>query len=246
MNPDALRFLQRRLDDLRNSFLLGGTERSHAASSALAYVGGALEALRETELLSHDELLAWNRRFQDAVHEGAMRREDNEDDHKPEAVVTRATAGPRSDIRAHTAFLGVRFRRLIPGPDDEAQLGNGVVRIIALLVYDNEVEVDWLFTLADGDTFASKRDAVVDDLAALSRDERQRRLHNRDRYLRHSAAPQRVSISDDVGTTYEPGGAASHGNHFAIRGNQRFAPSLSPDAKILHVRLDGVRFSIPV
>ena len=68
VTPEALQYLQRRLDQARNLRLTPFThERPDVVQSALASAGGTLEALRGVGLISHEESTQWSARFWEAI-----------------------------------------------------------------------------------------------------------------------------------------------------------------------------------
>ena len=256
MTPEALQYLQRRLDQARNLRLMRFThEQPDVVQSSLASASGSLAALRGVGLISHEESSEWYARFMEAItgeplppvseQEGEMRSETS--------VATTATAVavpvPGLEVQPPPTppFQAIGFRRLIPGPDEESALGPGVLRILALLVFEDGVEVDWLFSLPPNtDTFAAERDAVAGDLAALPPDEQVRRLQERDRHLRWAATPRTFALSDDVGTAYEPQSGGAHGGYVTIHGQQAFVPTLPAAATRVYVEADEARFTVTV
>jgi hypothetical protein len=144
-------------------------------------------------------------------------------------------------------FQSIGFRRLIPGPDEEKAFGPGILRILALAVFEDGVEIDWLFSLPpNADPFASERDAVAGELDALPPAEQVRRLQERDRHLRWAAAPHDIALADDVGTVYQRQGGGAHGGFVTIRGQQGFAPTLPAEATRVDVDANGARFALTV
>jgi hypothetical protein len=230
-------------------------ERPDVVSSALASAGGALEALRELGLISHEELQEWNSRFWEAITgEPLPVAPTHAEEIRTETSVTQtatAVAVPIPGVEVPPPpgprFQSIGFRRLIRGPDEEKAFGPGLLRILALIVYEDGVEVDWLFSLPPGvDTFAAQRDAVARELDALPRAEQLRRLQDRDRQLRWHATPRDFALSDDTGTVYEMQGGGAHGGFVTVRGQQGFAPTLPRGATEMYVDADRVRFTVTV
>jgi hypothetical protein len=254
VTPEALQYLQRRLDDVRNLRLMRlGRERPDVVKGALASAGGALEALRELGLISAEELQEWNARFWNAISDEQLpsvpTRTAETESSVSETVTAVAVPVPGVEVPLPPTprFQSIGFRRLIPGPGEEKAFGPGLLRILALVVYDDGIEVDWLFSLPpNADTFAAERDAVAGELDALPPDEQVRRLRDRDRHLRWGATPHDFALSDDVGTVYEMQGGGAHGGFVTIRGQQGFAPTLPTEAKQVDVDVDGVRFAVTV
>ena len=256
MTPETLRYLQRRLDDVRNLRLMRlDHERPDVISSTLASAGGTLEALRGVGLISHEEFTEWSARFWEAITGERLPAgpTKGEESRTETSVTETATAiaipvpGVEVPAPATPRFQSIGFRRLIPGPDDEQALGPGVVRILALVVYEDGVEVDWLFSLPpNDDTYAAERDAVAGELDALPPDEQARRLRDREHHLRWAAAPRDFALSDDLGTVYERQGGGASGGFVTIRGHQGFAPTLDPEATHAYVDADGLRFTVMV
>jgi hypothetical protein len=259
VTPDALQYLQRRLDDVRNIRLMRlDQERPDVVSSALASAGGGLEALRGVGLISHEELTEWNMRFWEAITGEPSPTLPAHEEETESATSTSQTASavaiavpiPGVEVQPLPTprFQSVGFRRLIPGPDEQKPLGSGVLRILALVAYEDGVEVDWLFSLPpDADTFAAERDAVAGELAALPLNEQVRRLQDRDRHLRWAATPHDFVLSDDVATVYERQGGGAHGSGLVtVRGQQGFAPTLPAEATHVYVDADGLRFTVTV
>lgn len=255
VTPEALQYLQRRLDDLRNQRLMPlGGERPDVVSSTLAHAGGALEALRGLGLISHEEMIEWNARFWEAITGEPLPSAPTQEEVVGSATsVSQATAvavpvpGVEVPPPPTPRFQSIGFRRLIPGPDEERALGPGVLRVLALVVYEDGVEVDWLLSLPpDSDLFAAERNAVAGELDALPADEQARRLQDRDVHLRWAVMPRDFALSDDVGTVYERQGGGAHGGFVSVRGQQGFAPTLPPQATRVGVDADGVSFTVPV
>jgi hypothetical protein len=256
VTPEALKYLQRRLDDARKMRLMRlDHERPDVVSSALASAGGALEALRELGLISHEELQEWNSRFWEVITGEPLSsapthaEEIRTDTSVTQTVTAVAVPMPGVEVPLPPAprFQSIGFRRLIRGPDEEKAFGPGLLRILALIVYEDGVEVDWLFSLPPNvDTFAAERGAVAQELDALPRDEQVRRLQDRDRQLRWHATPREFALSDDTGTAYERQGGGAHGGFVTIRGQQGFSPTIPREATEIYVDADGVRFAVTV
>jgi hypothetical protein len=256
VTPEVLQYLQRRLDDARKLGLMRLDHgRPDVVSAALASAGGALEALRDLGLISHEELQEWNSRFWEVItgeplpvvptHAEEVRTETSVV--QTETAVAVPIPGVKVSPPPAPRFQSIGFRRLILGPDEEKAFGPGLLRILALIVYEDGVEVDWLFSLPPNvDTFAAQRDAVARELDALPRDEQVRRLQDRDRQLRWHATPREFALSDDTGTAYEMQGGGAHGGFAAIRGQQGFSPTLPRDATEIYVDADEVRFAVTV
>jgi hypothetical protein len=254
VTPEARQYLQRRLDDVRNLHLMRLDDgRPDVVSSALASAGGALEAFRGVGLISHEELTEWFARFWEAITEEPLPYVPQEEETQTATAVSQtvtAVAVPMPGVEVPLPptprFQSIGFRRLISGPDEEKALGPGVLRILALVVYGDGVEVDWLFSLPpNADTFAAERD-VAGELDELPPDEQVRRLQDRDRHLRLYATPHDFALSDDVGTVYEMQGGGAGGGPVTIHGEQGFAPTLPPEARRVYVDADGVRFTVTV
>jgi hypothetical protein len=253
---EVLQYLQRRLDDVRNMRLMALLhERPDVVSSALASAGGALEALRGVGLISDEEFNEWQPRLWEAItgeplptvrtRQGEIRTATS----ATTTVTAVAAPVPGAGVPPPPTprFQAIGFRRLIPGPDEEQAVGPGVLRILALGQYEDGVEVDWLFSLPpDADMFAAERDAVAADLGALPPAEQVRRLQARDRRLRWSVAPGDFSLSDDVGTLYQPEGGGAYGGFVTIRGQRGFTPTLPAQATCVYVLADGARFTVTV
>jgi hypothetical protein len=257
VTPEARQYLQRRLDDVRNLRLMRLEARGDVIRSTIAHAGGALEALRGVGLVSDEEFAEWNARFWEAAtgepppsppeHMPPPSKGDGEDAAATSVAV--AMAAPIGDAPPlpRPRFQEVGFRRLIPGPDEEKVFGPGRVRILALVVFDDGVDVEWLFSLArDQDLFATEREAVAKDLDALPAEEQARRLEDRDRHLRWHAAPRELGLSDDVGTAYQMQGGGAHGGFVTLRGHQGFAPTIPPEATEMYVDADHARFTVSV
>jgi hypothetical protein len=255
MTPEALQYLQRRLDDARNLRLMPFTrERPDVVSSALASAGGVLEALRGVGLLSDAEASEWHARFWEAITgERLPELPAVADEDALPSVMDTATAvavpvpGVEATAPPIAAFQAIGFRRLIAGPDEERPFGPGVLRIVALLVFEDGVEVDWLYSFPpDAELFAAERDAVAGDLAALPPQEQADRLRYRDHLLRYRAVPYDFALSDDVGTPYQPHGGGAGGGPVTIRGHQSFTPTLPAQARRVYVDAGEARFTLSV
>jgi hypothetical protein len=255
MTPEALQYLQRRLDDARNLRLMPFTrDRPDVVSSALASAGGALEALRGVGLISDAEASEWNARFWEAITgERLPELPAVADEDALPSVTDMATAvavpvpGAEAAAPPIPAFQAIGFRRLIPGPDEERAHGPGVLRIVALLVFEDGVEVDWLFSFPpDADLFAPERDAVAGDLAALPPQEQADRLRYRDHLLRYRAVPYDFALSDDVGTAYQPHGGGAGGGPVTIHGHQGFTPTLPAEATRVYIDAGEAKFTMTI
>jgi hypothetical protein len=252
---EVLQYLQRRLDDARNMRLTALAHgRPDAVASALASAGGALEALRGVGLISDEEFSQWHPRLWEATTgEPPPQAPTHEEVRTATSVTKTATAVALPVPGANVAppppprFQAIGFQRLIPGPDAEQKLGPGVLRILALVQYEDGVEVEWLFSLPPAaDALAAERDAVAGELDALPPAEQADRLRARDRRLRWPLAPGNVSLSDDVGTVYQPQSGGAHGGFITIRGLRGFTPTLAAQATRAYVLADGAKFTLTV
>jgi hypothetical protein len=253
---DVLQYLQRRLDDVRNMRLMPlDHERPDVVASALAGAGGALEALRGVSLISDEEFSQWQPRFWEAItgeplptvptHEEQVRTATSVT--KTATAVALPVPGANVAPPPPPRFQAIAFQRLIPGPDEEHKLGPGVLRVLALVQYEDGVEVEWLFSLPpEADVVAAERDAVAGELDALPPAEHADRLRERDRRLRWSLAPGDVSLSDDVGTVYQPQSGGAHGGFITIRGHRGFTPTLAAQATRAYVLTDDAKFTLAV
>ena len=262
VRAETLQYLQARLDDVRNLRLFPfSQERPDVVSSALASAGGALEALRGVGLISYDEFSEWFARFWEAITGEPLPEMPAQQEllRTPPSVSQTVTAVPVPAVAVPVPgieipppptprFQSLGFRRLIPGPDEEKAFGRGTLRILALVEYEDGVEVDWLFSLSpNADSFAADRDVVAGELDALPAEEQVRRLQDRDRHLRWAAAPHDFKLSDDVGTVYEPQGGGAHGGLVTIRGQQGFAPALPAEATRADIDVGGAaKFTVAV
>jgi hypothetical protein len=253
---EVLQYLQRRLDDVRNMRLLRlDDERPDVVSSGLASAGGALEALRGVGLISDEEFSEWQPRFWEAITGEPLatvpthEREIQTATSVTKTATTVAVPVPGAHVPPPPTprFQAIGLQRLIPGPEKEHAVGPGVLRILALVQYENGVEVDWLFSLPpDTDIFAAERDAVAGELVALPPAEQADRLRARDRRLRWSVAPADFSLSDDAGTVYQPEGGGAHGGCVTMRGQRGFTPTLAAEATRAYVLADGAKLTVPL
>jgi hypothetical protein len=204
----------------------------------MASFSSGLAALRYVNELTDDEEQDWADRMRLALGITANRIAVRiADDGEPPAVMP---AEPRN-----VPFP--RFVRSIPGPDAEYDLYGGLLRIVAVEIYDTMVNVRWR-AAPEPDVFAAFPDEPaqlahdVEGTDAWAAEELKKKAEKRFRTFRL----YNFGLTDDVGTGYHStgGGRGSHGN--GTTGEVNFSPAPPANASVLTITLLDVEVEIPL
>ena len=198
--------------------------------SLVAAFGGSLGALRYVDELTDEEESEWFHRMIEAVGIALPT--------PPQPGVGQAVFV--GDTTARTAQLQrlpdepPRFSRSVSGPDREYELCGGLLRVIAVDLYDSTLSVRWrvapepdiaaVFPAEEGQLLRDIQG--TEDWAAA---ELTKKAHQRLRTLRL----YRFSVSDDVGTQYVHCSASAHGVPNGWTGEVSFSPTAPESASEL-------------
>ncbi len=248
MTPEAQRYLIGRLEILRDQRREFGAGHEHVRST-VAHVGGALEAFRVSTALTDAEFMDWGRRTGEAAGlilpppdapPGLYAGSFTEDPPKPGVPPSPPPVATPPPVEWD---LYARFVRMLPGPDEELVIAGGLFRVIGLVLYDKRMRFHWRIApphdvdqrYAD-DARAHGRD--TEGLPEAEREPCRRRWrgHHRGRIWHE------LSVTDDVGTSYQHVGGGSGEFEDDILCNQVVTSAPPPEATVVTVGLRGARF----